>query len=297
MFLKKYQEGENKAIYYVLGILTVFVGFIVGQIPYGFTITLLKQFNPAKAESLQTAMLNVQNTGISNNTVFLFNLIPFLFGMAALYIVIRYFHKRSFKSLITAAPKFRYKRFTFAMLVWFALNILSELVIYLLYPENYQLNIHWHTFLPLLIISLLLIPFQASLEEILIRGYLLQAFTSLLKKPWLAIILSALVFASLHLSNPEIKEFGLLVTSYYFLFGLLAAYIAYLDNGLEIPMAIHIINNLYGAVIVSYKDSVFSTDALIQVQSTNLSVLMTVSTAMILVFFGLMLWRYKWRLK
>jgi len=297
MFIDIKDKGQNNFFYYLLGVLFVLVGIIVGQVPYGATISILKLLNPSLAMELQNAMMRVQNTGIDNNWIFLFNLIPFVFALFALLLAVKTLHKRKVKTVITDAPKFRYKRFGFAALVWLSLNILSELGLFLFYPENYQFTIEIKRFLPLLIIALIFIPFQASFEEIFIRGYLLQAFTLWTKRPVWGILLSSLVFASLHLANPEIKEYGLVVTSYYFIFGLLAATIAYLDNGLEIPMAIHIINNLYGAVLVSYKDSVFSTPALFSVQRISLPVLMLISTLMVVAFFVIVKLKYKWKLK
>ena len=278
MFIDIKDKGQNNFFYYLLGVLIVFLGVIVGQIPFGATIAILKLLHSPMAVELQNAMMKVQNTGIDNNWIFLFNLIPFVFALLALLLVVKFIHKRKVKSLITAAPVFRYNRFVFAAIVWLSLNILSELSLYLFYPENYQFTLEFSRFLPLLIIAIIFIPFQASFEEIFIRGYLLQAFTLWTKRPIFGIILSSLVFASLHLANPEIKEYGL-------------------DNGLEIPMAIHIINNLYGAVLVSYKDSVFSTPALFSVERISLPVLMLISTLMVVVFFVIVKLKYGWKLR
>ena len=297
MFINIKDKGQNNFFYYLLGVLFVIVGVIVGQVPYGATISVLKLLQSPLAGELQNAMLKVQNTGIDNNWIFLFNLIPFVFALFALLLAVKSLHKRKVKTVITEAPTFRYKRFGFTALIWLILNTLSELSLYFIYPENYQFTLEFSRFIPLLVIALIFIPFQASFEEIFIRGYLLQAFTLWTKRPIFGIILSSLIFASLHLANPEIKEYGLVVTSYYFIFGLLAATIAYLDNGLEIPMAIHIINNLYGAVLVSYKDSVFSTPALFSVQRISLPVLMLISTLMVVVFFVIVKLKYKWKLK
>ncbi len=297
MFIDIAQKGKNEFELYIVGIVLIITAFFVGQIPYGATIAVFNHINPEKAEQLQNAMRQVQQNGINNNLIFFFNLIPFVFGVFFLFAAVRYLHNRRVKSVITEAPRFRFSRFWFAAAIWLLLNIVSELSLYFFFPENYSINFQPEHFYPLLLIALLLIPFQASFEELFIRGYLLQAFMLWFKRPCLAIVTTALVFASLHLPNPEIKEYGLIVLSYYFIFGLLAAIIAHLDNGLEIPMAIHIMNNFYGAVLVSYKDSVFSTPALFSVKRIDLPVLMLISTLMVVVFFVIVKLRYKWKLK
>ena len=87
------------------------------------------------------------------------------------------------------------------------------------------------------IIVLLLVPFQAAAEEVVFRGLFLQVLGSWMRAPWLAIGLSTLAFALMHIYD----IWGLLAVG---LMGLTAAWLTWKTGGLEAAIAIHIINNI-----------------------------------------------------
>ena len=82
--------------------------------------------------------------------------------------------------------------------------------------------------IPGLIILLVLVFFQATGEEIACRGLVMQRLIYRYKKPWLALLLSSLVFGIMHLLNP-----GMTILSFLniVIHGLMYALICYaLDN-------------------------------------------------------------------
>jgi len=81
-------------------------------------------------------------------------------------------------------------------------------------------------------------PVQAMGEEYAFRGYAMQAFGSLTKSPWFAILLSAALFTAAH----GTQNVPLLVDR--FAFGLLAGYLVLRTGGLEAGIALHVLNNL-----------------------------------------------------
>jgi membrane protease YdiL (CAAX protease family) len=88
------------------------------------------------------------------------------------------------------------------------------------------------------IVVLLTTPLQAIGEEYAFRGYLMQAFGALTRRPWIAVVLSATVFALAHgLQNPPLFLDR-------FAFGLMAGYVVLRTGGLEAGIALHIWNNL-----------------------------------------------------
>ncbi len=87
------------------------------------------------------------------------------------------------------------------------------------------------------VIVLLLVPFQAAAEEVVFRGLFLQVLGSWMRSPWLAIGLSTLAFAMMHIYD----IWGLLAVG---LMGLTAAWVTWKTGGLEAAIAIHIINNI-----------------------------------------------------
>lgn len=87
------------------------------------------------------------------------------------------------------------------------------------------------------VIILVLVPFQAAAEEVVFRGLFLQVLGSWMRSPWLAIGLSSLAFAAMHIYD----IWGLLAVG---LMGLTAAWVTWKTGGLEAAIAIHVINNL-----------------------------------------------------
>lgn len=90
-----------------------------------------------------------------------------------------------------------------------------------------------------LVIILITSPLQAAGEEYLFRGYLLQAFGSIVATPWFGIIVSSLVFALFH----GTQNVPLFIDR--FAFGLLAAMLVMKTGGIEAGIAAHVINNVY----------------------------------------------------
>jgi membrane protease YdiL (CAAX protease family) len=81
-------------------------------------------------------------------------------------------------------------------------------------------------------------PFQAMAEEVMFRGYLMQAFGTVVRQVWFPIIATAVIFALFHgVQNPWL--FGSRLV-----FGLLAGVLVWRTGGLESAIAIHIVNNL-----------------------------------------------------
>jgi membrane protease YdiL (CAAX protease family) len=100
--------------------------------------------------------------------------------------------------------------------------------------------------LALLIVVLLTTPLQAAGEEYVFRGYLLQAVGALTRRGWVAVLVSAVLFAMAHgLQNPPLFFDR-------FMFGLIAAWLVIRTGGLEAGIALHVLNNLlaFGAALL-----------------------------------------------
>lgn len=82
-------------------------------------------------------------------------------------------------------------------------------------------------------------PLQAAGEEVFFRGYLLQAIGGVASNRWVAVVVSALVFALFH----GVQNVWLFVDR--FAFGLLAGALVVLTGGIEAGIAAHVINNVF----------------------------------------------------
>lgn len=110
-----------------------------------------------------------------------------------------------------------------------------------------------------LVVILVVSPLQAVGEEVFFRGYVMQAFGSMVKAPWFAITTSALVFALLHGSQNVplfLDRFG---------FGLLAGVLVSVTGGLEAGVAAHVVNNLFAFGYAAIESSVAEAKAIQEV--------------------------------
>ncbi|MBA3489193.1 MAG: CPBP family intramembrane metalloprotease, partial [Longispora sp.] len=96
----------------------------------------------------------------------------------------------------------------------------------------------WERFIPLALLMLLLVPFQAASEEYFFRGWLMQGIGTYVRSAWWGIIITAVLFSLAHF--PESLS-GFLTGAW---FGLVAAWLTVRTGGLEAAIALHVVNNL-----------------------------------------------------
>jgi phosphoribosylformylglycinamidine synthase I len=73
----------------------------------------------------------------------------------------------------TAYEKFRYKRFFFAFLIWAIVILITTLLEYFIYPNQYEISINPLGFIISILLMVVLMPLQSGFEEIFFRGYLM----------------------------------------------------------------------------------------------------------------------------
>jgi len=96
-----------------------------------------------------------------------------------------------------------------------------------------------------LIYTILLFFIVAVMEELLVRGYILNTLMQSLNKYW-ALLISAVIFAALHLANPNLNSLGFinLILAGFFL-GIVYIY----TKNLWFPIALHFSWNLFQALL------------------------------------------------
>jgi membrane protease YdiL (CAAX protease family) len=237
------KQGRNKWYWYVLGIVLMFIFINAFGLPIG--------------------ILSSEGYNFSKNEALLMNLLPFLGGFIGILLAIKYIHKKPVISIFTSNKKFNYTKFVKAIFIWFALSVIFEYTMSKYTGFEYVFNFNLEKFLPLLLISIVFIPFQAGMEELLFRGYLFQGINLVTKNKIVSLLVCASVFGLMHLANPEVAEHGILLTLPTYIFmGLILGLVVVLDNGLETALGIHIINNIYACVIVTFPESALQTDAI-----------------------------------
>lgn len=88
-----------------------------------------------------------------------------------------------------------------------------------------------------LLVVLVVVPLQATAEEYVFRGYLMQAIGRWLRHPMFAIVLPVPLFVLGHLYDP----LGQMAVG---VFALAAGWLTWRTGGLEAAIALHVVNNL-----------------------------------------------------
>jgi uncharacterized protein len=295
--LGKSQDKVSPLIYFV-GVLAVCLGYFVGQLPLTAVIGYAVKNNQLGAKVINEFQLtnNFELLDISRNLGFVIMIIPFIVGLAFLYIVVKQ-HKRSFTSVLTSRPKFDIQRFLMSFAVWMALGILAEVVVFLGDVENYSLDFNLGKFLILLLICVLLLPLQTTLEEVLFRGYLAQGLGTFNLSPVAICIITSLLFSAAHSFNPEIAKFGFVPMQFYYIgAGIFLSILAYLDGGLEVPIGIHTATNIFGALLVKYEGGVLQTDAAWSMKETSAWTMTICFYLSAILFYMIFKKKYGWNL-
>jgi len=210
---------------------------------------------------------------------------PFPFTLLVLWFGVRFLHKRPFRSLVTPFKKVRWKQLFISALLWFLLAGISDLVLSFLQPDNYHWSLDFSRIIPYLLVTLVVIPIQTSTEEFIFRAYLPQGITRFTPRFWLPWIIPAVVFGLLHSLNPEVDTYGFILTiPFYIGFGLLLGWITLRSRSLELALGLHLANNLYASLIVTFPGSALPSPALFTIQSYDAALSLVVWAVMSIIY-------------
>jgi membrane protease YdiL (CAAX protease family) len=189
-------------------------------------------------------------------TFMLFIGLTYVISMVFFYIGVRYIHKRKFLSIITIESRFNWKRLFKGGLVWLVLLTVGLIISLILEPSSIEFNFNLTPFILMFVLCLLIFPIQASFEELFFRGYLMQGFGLLTKKPVVLLIITSLIFSLPHYFNGSYTTLSVDIVLQAFILGLTLGIIVLGENGLETAMGVHIFNNIFATVIVNHPDDI-----------------------------------------
>ena len=256
-------KQENQWWKYLLVFIIAFLGGqFIGAIPLLVAMAIGAAQNGGDIIKPDNPM-DFSAYGIDPNLGLILMIIPFLVMLFIAILLIKGFHTRTTKQVINGGGAFRWKRFWIGVVVWGAYSAITLIIALLADPDNFEFNFNLTSFIPLVLISVFLIPFQAGTEEFFFRGYLAQGVGAWTKNRIMVIIIPAIFFALLHSANPEVKDFGFwLMMPSYCLLGIFFGLITVLDNGIEMAVGVHSVNNAFASIFITSKSSVFQTPAL-----------------------------------
>lgn len=260
MFLEQVSTKESVFWKYLVGSFILFCASIVGQLPFTLGVLLKSYIEKTPYPSSYEATMNFFD---SNLSLFLM-LVSFVFVFFQLYALVRFFHKQSFIQIITSRTKIDWQRVLFSFSIWAGISIVSTVVVYILYPEDFIVQLNWIPFLILFGIGLLLFPFQIGCEELIFRGYLMQGFGNLAKNKWFPLLMTSVIFGLLHIANPEVDKMGYSILIYYIGTGLFLGIITLMDDGIELALGFHFANNFIAALLVTSDWTAFQTHSILK---------------------------------
>lgn len=296
-FFNYARSGNNAWHLYLIGILVTLGCYFVGQLPLTmllvWKVSSQTDLGPDDISAFQDNM-DFTKFGIDPNLGFFLMILIFFFAMAGLYFAAK-IHGKTFIRFITPRPDIRLNRIIFGFLFWALLILLAESITYWMDPSVYTFRFSVGRFLPLLLISLLFLPVQTSFEEIFFRGYLMQGIGFWSGSKWVAMLVSSLLFASMHGMNPEISQFGFWTMMFYYVSaGLFLALITVIDDSLELALGVHAATNMLGATLITYKGSVLQTDALFMAEEIKPWVMILSFYVSAFIFYWICSVRFAW---
>jgi len=292
MFIEQGVKSENKFWKYLVGSGLIILTNLAGQLPLLgaviYEVFLKGRKYPSNNEELMRFFE-------PNLTLFLI-LITFVFTFGGIYFVVKYIHNQTMLSVTTSRKKTDWERVLFSFSLWAIFTVGTTLFSYFSNPDNFELNFKLIPFLILFVIGTVLIPIQTSTEEYIFRGYLMQGFANLSKNKWFPLLVTSIIFGSMHFSNPEVTKMGNIIFVYYIGTGLFLGIITLMDEGMELALGFHAANNLVGALLVTSEWSAFQTHSVFKDVSnpdagTDIILPVVIIYPILLIIFSI---KYKW---
>jgi len=188
-------------------------------------------------------------------TIFLLNN-AWIIALIPLVVFVSYwFYRQGFGWLSSVTGRFRWKWFLVPLGIFIVGYIIENLIEFVLYgPDGYGLTqLTWQPTSIVMIVGILLTtPFQSAAEEFMARGLVSRLIAGIVPQRQLGLILAALgssgLFMYLHSAD------DLWLNCYYFSTGLVMWWAVYRTGGLEVSIALHIVNNLFSEWMLPFQD-------------------------------------------
>jgi cytochrome c biogenesis protein CcdA len=115
MYIKQAFKVEHDWWLYLVGVILIFIGVILGQIPFTLAAFAKAIGNGDDLSKMDTnSMMSLLD---SNLNLFLM-LLSFAVGLAFLFFVVKYLHKQSLKSITTSRSTIDWSRVLFCFFLW-----------------------------------------------------------------------------------------------------------------------------------------------------------------------------------
>ena len=292
MFIENVLKVKNEAWRYVIGFFIIFFITQLGSIPFTVAIFSKIGLDGGSNVDIKNMMTVLEN---SNLTLF-YVLLPYVFGFFGIILVIKTLHNQSLLLLTTTRKKIDFNKIAISFIIAGFIIFFTVTISYLISPNEYLFNFKSDTFLILLIITILFMPLQASFEEYLFRGYLMQGFGGVFGNRWMPLLITSLLFGLLHFWNPEVSELGTIFLFQYVVTGLFLGLLTIMDDGMELSLGFHAGNNVLISLLITADWTVLQTDSVLKFVGDPKMSIATIIPAVILYPVILLYFskKYKW---
>jgi membrane protease YdiL (CAAX protease family) len=237
-FLNNASEGSNSWWKYVLTVIMSLVGgSLVAGIILGILLVLLSIFSSGGIANIYDFITSALSSPFS--LVILVG-ISYTLSYLFFYICLRFIHHKHLLNVINTVSGVRWNLLFKGLILWALILFIFSLPDLIINPGSYQITYNSGNFLILLVICLLVFPLQASFEEILFRGYLMQGFSLISKKPWIPLLITSVLFGIVHFFNGTSLASDLSIVASTFVVGMMLGILTLADNGIESAMGVHI---------------------------------------------------------
>jgi membrane protease YdiL (CAAX protease family) len=135
--------------------------------------------------------------------------------------------------------------------VWLGVLVFGALADVLLRPRGFSVSADAAT--PLFVLwATPALAIQTFAEEFVFRGVITQGLVRAFRRPWIACLVSGLLFGSAHIPNGPIQAANAAV------FGVVLAALAIETGGLALGWGLHLANNLFGGIVIISTGDVFN---------------------------------------
>lgn len=250
-FLNNAKQGNNSIWRYLITIILSFIvaSFVAGAFLAIFIVIWVLLFKQG---------LNVEFflNQLLKDPLFLIVMVGLSFSISYLFLFlcVRFIHKKTFISIINTGNKVRWKKIGIGALAWLAIIVILDIISYLIDQTSFKVSLNPQSFWILALLALIAFPIQASFEEVFFRGYLMQGISLIFERPWVVLMVTSLCFSLLHWFNGGNIVMSISIVLGTFIIGLMLGILTMADNGIELAIGVHIINNLYVSVIHSSPD-------------------------------------------
>ena len=238
-FLEHAQRGRNAAWRYVAGVITGVLGGTLIAVLLVLALQMAHVLPPQFAQDIQDAG-QPNRFYPANGAMFGLLLLAFVFAA-------RWLHGKRFVDVIGV---WSWRRFGQGLALWGAVLIAATAIDFLIAPKGFRFTADGRT-LQLAAVALGALAVQTFTEEFVFRGYLTQGLLLATRRTLPTVLISGLLFGALHIPN------GIPQAVSATLFGFALALLAIRTGGLAFGYGLHLVNNVFGAVVLVSSDDAF----------------------------------------